>query len=107
MKDRLVCSCLGVTYEQIRAVQAEEKLFTVAAIKKRTKAGTACRTCIPDLEQIVQSLCTCKQVSLSAVQNAVRSGARTVEAVQKETGAATMCRSCVPLIEALIAMEIG
>lgn len=102
MKDRLVCSCVGVHYSHIRAVQAQKNIFSVPKIKNETKAGTVCCTCIPDLESIVNRVCDCRKITLKEVKNAIKGGAKTVSEVQKETGAGTLCATCVPLIEALL-----
>lgn len=50
----IVCQCFGVTDTLIRKVVRENNLKTVEDITNYTKAGGACGSCIPKLEDILQ-----------------------------------------------------
>lgn len=49
-----------------------------------------------------KTLCYCKKVSLSTVEESVKSGANTVEEVQEQTGAGSGCGKCKGLIQEVI-----
>ncbi|WP_035849122.1 nitrite reductase large subunit NirB [Kitasatospora azatica] len=51
--EAVVCSCHNVTKGSIRAAVSEQGLHTVPEVKKCTKAGTGCGSCIKLLDSIV------------------------------------------------------
>ncbi len=53
---KLVCKCFGITEGKIRSVALENNLKTVEDITNFTKAGGACGTCIPEIEDILTDL---------------------------------------------------
>jgi len=52
-EERIICKCFGVTEEQIERAIVEHNLTTVEEVTNYTKAGGACGTCHPDIEQII------------------------------------------------------
>ncbi len=50
----IICHCFGVTDDLIRRVIRENNLKTVEDITNYTKAGGACGSCIPKLEDILE-----------------------------------------------------
>ena len=99
--NRMICHCKQVDYIQIRHAMVEGAR-TIEEIKEKTGAGTVCGRCIPEIEEILASVCGCTGTSLEAVVAAVNEGAQTVEAVGEKTGAGTRCGRCKPLIENVI-----
>lgn len=49
----IICQCFGVTDDLIRKVIRENKLNTVQQVTNYTKAGGACGSCIPKIEDIL------------------------------------------------------
>ncbi|MCU0847026.1 MAG: Fe-S cluster assembly protein NifU [Spirochaetes bacterium] len=49
----IICHCFGVTDKLIRKVISENKLKTVEDVTNYTKAGGACGSCIPRIEDII------------------------------------------------------
>ena len=52
-EERIICKCFGVTEEQIERAILEHNLTTVEEVTNYTKAGGACGTCHPDIENII------------------------------------------------------
>lgn len=52
---RLVCTCFGVTEDQIIKVIRENKLTTVEEVTNFTKAGGGCGDCLPDIAAILKA----------------------------------------------------
>ena len=52
----LVCSCFGVTREQIESVVRENGLTTIEEVTNFTKAGGGCGGCQPDILEILDAL---------------------------------------------------
>lgn len=102
MKDRLVCSCVNRSLSDIREAQIEKGVKTLKEVQEATGAGTACRSCLPDIEIILKTVCDCNNVSVKTVSNAIKSGATTIDEIKKETLAGAFCGSCIPLIEQLL-----
>ena len=53
---KLVCKCFGVSEGKIKQVALENNLKTVEDITNFTKAGGACGSCIPEIEDILIDL---------------------------------------------------
>jgi nitrite reductase (NADH) large subunit len=53
--DAVVCSCNNVTKGTIRAAVGEHRCTTVPEVKKCTKAGTTCGSCVKVLGQLVDA----------------------------------------------------
>ncbi|MCQ4082012.1 nitrite reductase large subunit NirB [Streptomyces sp. RB6PN25] len=51
--DAVICNCLGVTKGAIRAAVTEHECTTVPEVKKCTKAGTGCGSCVKMLTTLV------------------------------------------------------
>jgi NifU-like protein len=52
---RVVCTCFGVTEDQIVKVIKENKLTTVEEVTNFTKAGGGCGDCVEDIRQILEA----------------------------------------------------
>lgn len=105
-KHRIVCSCTGVSYLDIRKAMVQGAR-TVEEIQDMTGAGTRCGGCIPNIEKILASICGCEKTLLEDVVNAVKNGADTVEKVGEITGAGTKegCGKCKRLIQSVIDLK--
>ncbi|MFH1513941.1 MAG: Fe-S cluster assembly protein NifU [bacterium] len=62
----LVCKCFGITEGKIRREAIENNLRTVEDITNFTKAGGACGTCIPQIEDILLDIWKDESVKQSA-----------------------------------------
>ena len=57
---------------------------------------------LKEVERVLKNVCTCKQVALQTVVDAVKNGANTVDDVKNITKAGTGCGRCEGLIESII-----
>ena len=55
-ESRLVCTCFGVTENQIERVARERNLHTAEEITNYTKAGGGCGGCVPQIEGILHRI---------------------------------------------------
>lgn len=53
LEGKIVCSCFGVTEEEIRRVIGENNLKTVEQVTNYCKAGGGCGGCHPDIEEFL------------------------------------------------------
>lgn len=53
---KIVCKCFGITDAKIKRVALENNLRTVEDVTNFTKAGGACGSCIPEIEDILYEL---------------------------------------------------
>ncbi len=51
-----ICTCFGFTAADIERFALERGLAGVDELGDATRAGTGCRTCVPDLEKILEAL---------------------------------------------------
>jgi bacterioferritin-associated ferredoxin len=101
-ENKIICNCMNVDYMTIRMAMVNHTARTVEEIQEFTGAGTGCGGCIPDIEEILASVCGCVGTSLKEVVDTVKGGAETVEAVGEKIGAGTACGRCKVLIENII-----
>ncbi len=101
-ENKIICNCMNVDYMTIRMAMVNNTARTVEEIQELTGAGTGCGGCIPDIEEILASVCGCVGTSLDEVVDAVKEGAETAEAVGDKTRAGTACGRCKVLIENII-----
>lgn len=101
--NRMICTTNNVDYSTLRKAMTEGAR-TVSELVQKTGVCTTCEGCKSELEQILSSVCGCKEVSLKAVVDAVKNGANTVEKVGQATGAGTGedCGRCQSLIANII-----
>lgn len=101
--NRIICIKNDVEYLTIRKAMIAGAR-TKDEVKNMTGACCECEGCISELENILSSVCGCKEVSLKAVIEAVENGADTVDKVSEVTGAGTgdNCGKCKPLIQNII-----
>lgn len=102
----MICTTNNVDYSTIRKAMCEG-VRTVEELVKKTGVCTICEGCKSEIEQILSSVCGCKEVSLNTVIEAIKNGADTVEKVGEATGAGTEedCGRCKALIANVI--ELG
>lgn len=50
----ITCTCFQVETATIRAAILRHRLTTVEDVRRRTKAGTGCGTCRPDLQKLIE-----------------------------------------------------
>ncbi len=101
-ENKIICNCMNVDYMTIRMAMVNNTARTVEEIQELTGAGTGCGGCVPDIEEILASVCGCVGTSLDEVVDAVEEGAETAEAVGEKTRAGTACGRCKVLIENII-----
>lgn len=101
--NRVICTKNIVDYITIRKAMTSGAR-TIEEIAESTGVCTVCEGCKAELENILTSVCGCKEVSLEMVVNAVKAGANTVEKVGEITGAGTgeECGKCKGLIQNII-----
>lgn len=101
--NRIICTKNNVEYLTIRKAMCKNAR-TKEELKELAGVCLTCEGCKAELASILTSVCSCKNVSLEAVVNAVKNGADTVEAVGEITGAGTgkNCGRCKILIENII-----
>lgn len=51
--NQMLCYCLGVRYGTVEEAIVEKQLTKVAQITQHTKAGGGCRSCHPDLKDLL------------------------------------------------------
>jgi len=56
LEGKVVCTCFGVTEEEIERVIRENSLTTVEQVTNYTKAGGGCGQCKPDIEEILERI---------------------------------------------------
>jgi NifU-like protein len=56
LEGKVVCTCFGVTEEEIRRVIRENSLTTVEQVTNYCKAGGGCGHCKPDIERIIEQI---------------------------------------------------
>lgn len=101
--NRVICTKNNVEYLSIRmamcqGARTEKELVDMVGI------CTECEGCKTEIASILGSVCGCKNVSLQAVVDAVKSGADTVDKVSEITGAGTGedCGRCKKLIQNVV-----
>jgi len=53
LEGKVICTCFGVTEEDIVRAVRENNLTTVEQVTNYTKAGGGCKGCVPDIEAIL------------------------------------------------------
>lgn len=105
-----VCSCHAVTKGAISAAITEDGCSDVATLKKCTKAGTGCGSCIPLLSQLLSDAGVVKSRSLCEhfAQNRVElfhivqvSGIRRFSELIQKYGVGSGCDICKPAIASM------
>lgn len=56
LEEKLVCSCFGVSENEMRRIITENNLSTVEQVTDFTKAGGGCGKCRPDIERILKEI---------------------------------------------------
>ena len=51
-----ICACFGVTRPSLRRAIATERLETTEAVGLATRAGTNCRSCIPEIAELLRDI---------------------------------------------------
>ncbi|HEY4898751.1 MAG TPA: nitrite reductase large subunit NirB, partial [Candidatus Nanopelagicaceae bacterium] len=106
-----VCSCHAVTKGAITTAITEEGCSDVAALKKCTKAGTGCGSCIPLLSQLLsdagvaKSHALCEHFEQSRVElfHIVQvSGIRRFSELIQKHGVGSGCDICKPAVASML-----
>ncbi|RCG29741.1 nitrite reductase large subunit [Sphaerisporangium album] len=114
--DAPVCSCNNVTRGEIRAAIAERGATDVPALKKCTRAGTSCGSCLPALASILaaegvaqdKALCEHFAHSRSELFDIVRvRGITTFSRLIAEHGRGRGCDICKPVVASILASLDG
>jgi NifU-like protein len=66
LQGKVICTCFGVTEEEITRVARENSLTTVDQVTHYTKAGGGCGGCKPDIEAILEKLRREREAKTSA-----------------------------------------
>lgn len=105
-ENRIICTENNIDYLSIRKAMSSGAR-TIDELVEMTGVCTECEGCKNEIDNILSSVCGCKEVSLKDVINAVKNGADTVEKVGEVTGAGTGedCGKCQTLIQNII--ELG
>ena len=53
-----LCTCFGLSAADLARLALERGLTSVDQLSSATTAGTGCRTCVPDLEKLLEQLWT-------------------------------------------------
>ncbi|MFC4532625.1 nitrite reductase large subunit NirB [Sphaerisporangium dianthi] len=110
--DAQVCSCNNITKGQISGAIAEMGLTDVAGVKKCTRAGTSCGSCVPALASILASegvvlskaLCEHFDHSRPELFDIVRvRGITTFSQLIAEHGRGRGCDICKPAVASILA----
>lgn len=56
LEGKVVCTCFGVTEEEIERAIRDNNLTTVEQVTNYTKAGGGCGQCHPDIERIIKKI---------------------------------------------------
>ncbi|MFC7388397.1 nitrite reductase large subunit NirB [Sphaerisporangium rhizosphaerae] len=114
--DAQVCSCNNITKGQISAAITEMGLTDVAGVKKCTRAGTSCGSCVPALASILASegvalskaLCEHFEYSRPELFDIVRvRGITTFSQLISEHGRGRGCDICKPAVASILASLNG
>ena len=53
---KIVCTCFGITEEEIKKVVSEHDLTSAEQVTNYCKAGGGCGGCVPEIEKIIESI---------------------------------------------------
>lgn len=85
LEGKVICTCFGVTENEIRRIVQENELHTVEQVTNYCKAGGGCGGCHPDIVEIIRDIqgeCT-GAVSEPAAKSATSAVGRPMTNVQK------------------------
>ncbi len=69
---KLLCTCFGVTEEEVRRVVAENHLSTVEEVTNYTKAGGGCGKCKDDIARVIREIRQTEAAAAPDIRPAVR-----------------------------------
>lgn len=114
--DVVVCSCANVTAGTVRGAVTEHGCTSVAEVKKCTKAGTVCGSCVPLLTKLVNtqleasgvevSRAMCEHFAMSRQElfSLVQAeGLRTFTQIVAAHGTGRGCVICKPVVASILA----
>ncbi|WP_030902933.1 nitrite reductase large subunit NirB [Streptomyces sp. NRRL F-5126] len=118
--DAVVCSCHNVTKGRIRAAVADEGCTSVPEVKKCTKAGTGCGSCVKVLGTVVDGELASRGVTVedrlcehfahtrAELYDIVRvKGVATFSRLVEEHGTGEGCDVCKPVVASILASLAG
>jgi nitrite reductase (NADH) large subunit len=110
--DAQVCSCQGVTKDEICAAIRDRGLADVAGVKDATRAGTGCGSCVPTLKSLLAesgvavSTALCEHFSLSRAELfevVSRERIATFTELLERRGRGRGCDICKPVVASVLA----
>lgn len=104
-KIETVCTRNKVAYKDVRGAMIHGAR-TLEDLKAQAGVCGECDACKGHIDNILATLCGCKEVSMTTVQDMVAAGETSLEAIMEKTGAGTGedCGKCQKLIENIIAL---
>lgn len=88
-------------YKKVRMAMAQGAR-TIEDIKRDTDVVIKDEAYEDHIKKILANACSCKNISIETVVEAVKNGADTLEKVREATGANTVCGRCSGLIQNII-----
>ncbi|TWP39002.1 nitrite reductase large subunit NirB [Leekyejoonella antrihumi] len=114
--DAPVCSCNNVTAGTIRAAVSDGGCQSLGDVKRRTRAGTSCGSCLPLVKKLVETeqqkagvtvskeLCEHFRMSRAQLFDAVRvTGTTTFSEIISRHGRGRGCDLCKPVVASILA----
>jgi nitrite reductase (NADH) large subunit len=110
--DALICSCQAVAKGTILTAIGGEGATDVASIKRCTRAGTGCGSCVPTVKQLLrvagigQSKAICEHFACSRAELyeiAAVTGTRTFSELIAGHGSGRGCDLCKPVVASILA----
>jgi NifU-like protein len=96
LEGKVICTCFGVTEQEIERVVRDNNLTTVEEVTNYCKAGGGCGGCIPDIEKIIARV----QQELKAAAAAAVAKPRRLTTLQKiQRIQETMDREIRPMLQ--------
>jgi len=118
--ESVICSCEGITKDDICNAVAREGCETIDAVKKCTKAGTGCGGCLPMVKDLIQYtmkaqgkyvrnvLCEHFNYSRQELYDLVQiHGLKTYDEVLDNLGTGHGCEQCKPPVASILASLWG
>ncbi len=115
----LICRCFGVRTSDIVACVDSGKGQTLEAIGTVTKAGMGCRTCVPQIKELLPTekkqkvinedaiICRCNKVAEKDLVSFFQKNPKgTLAELSKATKAGTSCGSCVPELKQWVPVPV-
>jgi NifU-like protein len=84
LEGKVICTCFGVTEEEIERAIRDNNLTTVEQVTNYTKAGGGCGQCQPDIERIIKKIQDeRKKAAASAQQPRAMTGIQKIKLIEE------------------------